>query len=59
MSDNVLLAYRAMPRSAPKPLKRDGVAACLLKPLTTTRLLPALVAAALLASAPLDADRQS
>ncbi|MEQ4939745.1 response regulator, partial [Proteus terrae] len=25
-------------------LKRDGVAACLLKPLTTTRLLPALVA---------------
>ena len=44
MSDNVLLALPCHAQVSAEALKRDGVAACLLKPLTTTRLLPALVA---------------
>ncbi|SXN11487.1 BarA sensory histidine kinase [Klebsiella pneumoniae] len=54
MSDNVLLALPCHAQVSAEALKRDGVAACLLKPLTTTRLLPALVATShALASAPL------
>ncbi|MDR8449852.1 two-component sensor histidine kinase BarA, partial [Acinetobacter baumannii] len=36
MSDNVLLALPCHAQVSAEALKRDGVAACLLKPLTTT-----------------------
>lgn len=39
MSDNVLLALPCHAQVSAEALKRDGVAACSLKPLTTTRLL--------------------
>ncbi|EQA6536136.1 response regulator [Klebsiella pneumoniae] len=51
---NVELDLPCHAQVSAEALKRDGVAACLLKPLTTTRLLPALVATShALASAPL------
>lgn len=44
MADNLLLALPCHAQINAEALKREGVAACLLKPLTSTRLLPALTA---------------
>ncbi|MEF3089460.1 two-component sensor histidine kinase BarA [Raoultella scottii] len=44
MADHLLLALPCHAQINAEALKREGVAACLLKPLTSTRLLPALTA---------------
>ncbi|MEB8194853.1 two-component sensor histidine kinase BarA [Raoultella terrigena] len=44
MADNLLLVLPCHAQINAEALKREGVAACLLKPLTSTRLLPALTA---------------
>ena len=44
MADNLLLALPCHAHINGETLKQDGVAACLLKPLTATRLIPALTA---------------
>ncbi|WP_436858711.1 two-component sensor histidine kinase BarA [Citrobacter tructae] len=43
MTDNLMLALPCHAQVNAEKLKQDGVASCLLKPLTSTRLLPALV----------------
>ncbi|MCW9580705.1 two-component sensor histidine kinase BarA [Raoultella ornithinolytica] len=44
MADHLLLALPCHAQINAETLKQDGVAACLLKPLTATRLIPALTA---------------
>jgi two-component system sensor histidine kinase BarA len=41
MTDHLLLALPCHAQINAEALKQDGAAACLLKPLTSTRLLPA------------------
>jgi two-component system sensor histidine kinase BarA len=44
LADHLLLALPCYAQVSAEALKQNGVAACLLKPLTSTRLLPALMA---------------
>ena len=44
LADHLLLALPCHAQVSAETLKHDGIAACLLKPLTSTRLLPALTA---------------
>ena len=44
LADHLVLALPCHAQVSAETLRQDGIAACLLKPLTSTRLLPALTA---------------